>query len=363
MLAVDLAQALVLTTGLGDAESLLDEAANDPTAAPYASLLRIDWLLTRHPEQGALLAERELPSVFEQFRAENDHRGLARAELMRGGLHWMGCRAQQAGEAWERAAEHARHARDEIMLDYALSGAALVLIWGPFDPDTMRARLAQIETPDAGPHVIAQIHVARAELARLEGGDDAARDHVEANIQVWRGLGFPVAGWEVDRGWIEIASGNYPEAIRTLQSTREKLSELGDFGRHSSATVYLAKALYLTGQMDEAERMALDAEEESAAEDVINYAISHEVRARIHTDRGDHEHAEQLARSAIDYAFRTDFPILRGNSLLALAHVLHAAGQAGESADAAARAIACYDQKGDRIAADRARAAFSHRMR
>jgi class 3 adenylate cyclase/tetratricopeptide (TPR) repeat protein len=363
MLAVDMAQALVLTTGLDDSEALLDEASNDPTAAPYATLIRIDWLLTRHPEQGALLAERELPSVFDQFRAKNDHRGLARAEMMCGGLHWIGCRAQAAANAWERAAEHARYAHDEIMLDHALSGAPLVLIWGPFDPDTMRARLAQIETPDVGPRVVAQIHMARAELARLEGDYDAARDHVDASIQIWRGLEFPAAGWEMDRGWIEIAAGNYPAAIRTLQSTRETLSELGDYGRHSTATVYLAKALYLTGQMDEAEQMALDAEEESAPEDVINYAISHEVRARIHTDRGDHEHAEQLARSAVDYAFRTDFPILRGNSLLALAHVLHAAGQADGSADAVARAIACYDQKGDRIAADRARAAFSHRVR
>jgi class 3 adenylate cyclase/tetratricopeptide (TPR) repeat protein len=362
MLAVDLAQALLLTTGLDDAESLLDEAADDPIAAPYASLMRIDWLLTRHPEQGALLAERELPSVFEQFRAGNDHRGLARAELMRGELHWMGCRAQAAAIAWERAAEHARHAHDEIMLDHALSGAAVVLFWGPFDADSIRARLAQIETSDVGPRVVAQIHMARAELARLEGDYDAARDHVEANIQIWRGLGFPVAGMEMDRGWIEIAAGNYPAAIRTLQATREKLSELGDLGRHSSATVFLAKALYLMGQLDEAERMALDAEEESAPEDVINYAISHEVRARIQADRGDHEHAEQLARSAVEYAFRTDFPTLRGNSLLALDHALHAAGQSDESADAVARAIACYDQKGDRIAADRARATLSHRV-
>jgi tetratricopeptide (TPR) repeat protein len=159
------------------------------------------------------------------------------------------------------------------------------------------------------------------------------------------------------QGRIEIAAGNYPDAISVLNKARD---ELGDLGGHtvrtSTATAYLARAHQLMGHLEQAEQMALDAEAESAPQDTINFAVAHTVRAEIYAERGDPKAAHELAQSAVEHAFRTDLPVTRGDALVALAHALRADGQAQESADAVTMATACYEQKGDRPSIARAQA-------
>ena len=102
--------------------------------------------------------------------------------------------------------------------------------------------------------------------------------------------------------------------------------------------------------------MALEAEAESAPQDTINFAICRTVKAEIYAERGDPKTAQKLALSAVEHAFRTDLPVIRGDALIALAHALRAAGQDQESADAVTKATACYEQKGDRPSIARAQA-------
>ena len=63
-------------------------------------------------------------------------------------------------------------------------------------------------------------------------------------------------------------------------------------------------------------------------------------------DRGELEEAEELARSAVEYAFRTDFPLTRADALAARARVLRRAGRETEADEAVARAVAFYEAKG-----------------
>ena len=92
-----------------------------------------------------------------------------------------------------------------------------------------------------------------------------------------------------------------------------------------------AVALHAAGEPDEAERAAFAAEEMSAPDDFINFAVIRSARALVLADRGELEEAEELARSAVEYAFRTDFPLTRADALAALARVLRRADREEEA--------------------------------
>ena len=68
--------------------------------------------------------------------------------------------------------------------------------------------------------------------------------------------------------------------------------------------------------------------------------------ALVHSTRGLHHEAEQLAREAVDYSLRTDSPWQQGNAFYDLGQVLEAAGRLEEAAAAYEDALDRYEQKG-----------------
>lgn len=79
-------------------------------------------------------------------------------------------------------------------------------------------------------------------------------------------------------------------------------------------------------------------------------------RARILGARGETEAALALARRATTVAAELDVPELRALALLSLAEVLRRAKRTAEEADALREALAVYERKGARPAAERVRA-------
>jgi tetratricopeptide (TPR) repeat protein len=63
--------------------------------------------------------------------------------------------------------------------------------------------------------------------------------------------------------------------------------------------------------------------------------------------KGDLKSAEALARSATDYASRTEAPVLQADAHYELGEVLAMAGRPLEAADCFERAIALFRGKGD----------------
>jgi ATP/maltotriose-dependent transcriptional regulator MalT len=98
------------------------------------------------------------------------------------------------------------------------------------------------------------------------------------------------------------------------------------------------------------------AEELGGPEDVINYAITRTVRARMALTAGDGEAAEHWARSAVEYAFQMNTPWVRGHAQLELARVVMALGRYTEAASDARLALHIYKDKGDRPGAAQANA-------
>lgn len=89
-------------------------------------------------------------------------------------------------------------------------------------------------------------------------------------------------------------------------------------------------------------------DELTAPEDVLNYAITHRVRAELALTQGAGAEAERWARSAVHHAFLTDLVITQAQARLALAGVLAVLGRETEASVEARAALELYEAKGDR---------------
>jgi tetratricopeptide (TPR) repeat protein len=260
----------------------------------------------------------------------------------------------------ERAAQHARRAGDRATLTKALASACAAVSFIA-DPVTARAKLAEYEAaaPEHAAFVDFGLAMIRADLALGARRFDEARAQQRRCEEILDELGMDMRRWTMARfgGEVELAAGDAAAAIAQLRRACDELAELGEHSYRSGCAVILAKALYEDGRPEEAEREAIAAEREGATVDVINFAVGRGVLARIHADRGHLERAEEVARSAVAYAFEADIPRVRGDALSALGEVLVAAGRPAEAAQAFQDALALYEHKGDltEVAATRAR--------
>jgi tetratricopeptide (TPR) repeat protein len=149
-------------------------------------------------------------------------------------------------------------------------------------------------------------------------------------------------------------AGNPGGAERELRGSYEILERTGDTAVLSTVVAELAEAALAQGRDEEAERLAERSRKLAAHEDVESQVIWRMTRARLLARRGQHEEGEELAREAVGRAGLTESPNLQGAALLALAEVLRHAGQTEQAAEAARRAVAVYESKGNAAAAARA---------
>jgi tetratricopeptide (TPR) repeat protein len=114
----------------------------------------------------------------------------------------------------------------------------------------------------------------------------------------------------------------------------------------STSLIEYAVLRYDRGELDEAERLAVEGEAMGDVEDLINFSRGRAVRARIAADRGDDGRAMALAQNAFDYAFRTDFPSEHGEAWEVLAHVHRRAGRLDEAREAYGEAASIWARYG-----------------
>jgi tetratricopeptide (TPR) repeat protein len=176
-------------------------------------------------------------------------------------------------------------------------------------------------------------------------------------VETDRALGFEIdTASRQPQGEMELAAGNHGEAVRLLRQSCQDLERLGDRSYWATDAALLADALERAGEVAEAERVATEAQAASARDDLVNFVLTDVVLARIHLRRDEIATAEQFARRAAEVAQDTDFAVMKGETLVALAQVLHAAGNEPDARDAIAEAIGHYERKGDLVGTRRARA-------
>ena len=314
------------------------EARPDPALAMYGRLARLELRLWSEPVDAVRETESTTEEAIRDFQATGDDRGLTYAWHLRAHAAWLGSRARETLTAVEESLRHERQA-EAIELrglrDVMRFGP---LVHGPFTSEEMRSRL------DVLPE---QARLAlEAMIAYKEGRFDDALEVAERSAEMTREWGLPMMliPPKTQRAELEGAQGRFADSIASWEEVATALRGFGHASLLSTVLCQAAVTHYEAGHPDEAERLAIEGEELGAEEDVINFAWGRGVRAKVAADRGDHATAEELARSSLDYAYRTDFPRAHGEAHAALAHALRAAGRTDEARAEYALALEVWER-------------------
>jgi tetratricopeptide (TPR) repeat protein len=147
------------------------------------------------------------------------------------------------------------------------------------------------------------------------------------------------------------ARAQFLHQMGDLDASARQYEEVIDLHRKLGQTAYLsttlidyANTLYAKGDMDEAERLAIEGERLGSPEDTVNFAQGRALRAAVAADRGEDEAALDLIMSALEYAHQTDFPAVHGRAEEMLAHVHRRAGRVEDARGAYQRALEIWER-------------------
>jgi tetratricopeptide (TPR) repeat protein len=288
---------------------------------------------------------------------EGDERGLAMAHMTMFTRYWLASRSVPAAEEVRLAAEHARNCGDDGLRERALAWKLAANLYGPVDVATMEAELEAVEADKPGPYLRGFMECGRSTVDRFQQRFESARVWALRAAETYAGLGSSIEGW----GWVYVsevdkAARDYPSAVAAAERGDRILAEAGERAFRSTTQAFLSELHELNGDRDAAWAAIELSDELSAPEDVINYAISHAVRARLALREGDLATAERWARSAIKHAYETDFPVTQAAARLALAEMHSAVGRTPEALVEARSAVEIFRAKGDLNGGQRARA-------
>jgi hypothetical protein len=274
-------------------------------------------------EEGARLAEAW--AAFLLFAMGHAAEGARRA----GALVELG----DGNELWQREARMAR---------------GVSLVFGPTPAEEVVAELRAQKERAQGSHWAMGADRGIGRMRALQGRFDEARE-LNAGVQsTFEELGNrqQVASCLDFQGQVEHLTGNHAEGARLIRDGFDAMTAIGDQSFASTVAVGLGDVYLDLHEDDEAWRFGTIARETSSSDDVVSQAGGRAIQARVLSRRGDHGAAEALAREGAEIMAKTDYLDQHGNSLVHLAHVLHAAGKVDEAVAAARQAVALYEQKG-----------------
>ncbi|HEX9349755.1 MAG TPA: adenylate/guanylate cyclase domain-containing protein [Gaiellaceae bacterium] len=353
-LLVDLGTSLLEKGELGEAERALTEAANAARELGSRGLeLRAELergylatLIDPGDVRFGELADKAIP----ELERLGDEQVLAVAWRIVAHLHLYELRGAEMEGALKRSIEHARRAGDRRAEVDALLWLIRLHWFGPQPVDAgirlCEQTLAEAETEPGLASVATQV---LGVLYGLRGEFDRGRALLERAAAVQVDLGMQIAraaGTSMMRANLELLAGDFETAERVMRPSLEILQEAGERGYYSTCLGYLAAAVYGLGRYDEAEQLALEAEEAGGADDVETQRLALDVRAKVLARRGESAEAERLVRRVIELLEPTDSLTGKAEALLALAAVLELAGRHGEGASAAHEAAKLYAKKG-----------------
>ncbi len=361
-IGLDLAEELIEAGELTRADELLARAERDPDYADAAVVSRLEWLIRVRPHDAAGEIADKLPGALRRLARAGDECGLARAHLAMRMMHVLESKATPAAEQARLAAEHAGRAGDEGLQSRALAMYLTSIMYGRQDARAIQHELDRIEDVKPGSYLAARIDLTRGELARLEGDFETARQLMAAAIDGFHALGMPwyAAQCEQDLGRMELSAGDPKAALGPLRRSETILLQLGERLRRSTTQAHIAQAQELLGERDAAIAAIEIAEGLGAPEDVLNYAVTHQVRARLALADGDGEAALRWARSAVEYASQTDYIVFQAGAKLELARIEFALGRLDAAVASAEAALELFSLKGDQPGAERSRALLTH---
>lgn len=200
--------------------------------------------------------------------------------------------------------------------------------------------------------------VSRANLEAMLGRFDVARGLLAKAMTSAQELGHEVlidAHIRAAAGDVELLAGEPEAAEALLRMSCDRLEQIGELGFLSSSVSPLVEAVLAQGRTEEALELSdrWRPEDLTVPEDVDAQVDWRRVRALTLARLGQLDEAERLAREAIDTTAATDFTDLHASALVGLGDVLRLAGRAQESTAALEQALTLVEAKRNLAATQR----------
>jgi class 3 adenylate cyclase/tetratricopeptide (TPR) repeat protein len=322
------------------------------SALVQRGFLRLFTGATVEPQELIDVAERAI-AVFEEL---HDDLGLARAWRLVGQAHYLGRRVEACVAASERALEHVLAAGDVFEEREIVEWLVIALLLGPTPGSEAIPRCERLLEQTAGrPQQQAEVLGALAPLLAMEDRQAEADAVLDRGRLIMDETGewiWIVSFW---RSMVYLWRDDPVAAEHELRPGYEALKGIGEKSHFSSLSHGLANALYMQGRYDETEELTRECELACRPNDVHSHILWRSTRAKVLARKGELEAAHDLAREAVAIASEGDFLPAHAGALEDLSKVLHMAGRGDEARLALTDAIRLFEQKGNLLAADRAR--------
>jgi len=308
------------------------------------------------PDFGVVEMLAALDEVEAVFRELEQDRGIARTHDWRAFVYSHMGRFSDSEDEAEKAIELFRRNGDRRLTVEQFWYLGWAAAFGPKSVAEGIARCRRI-FDEAGDDAGVEGHTlySLAVLESLRGRFAEAKELAERGFFVFERTGMAFTVWYLlHRGAIELLAGNTEDAERDLREACAGLEKMFDFPSLTNATSLLAEVLVEQGRVDEASELTARAREWAPKDQPPQHARWRAAQARVLARQGD-PGAEALAQQAIELAARTDFLVLQGDCLLALADVRRVAGDSAEGGRALEHALDAYRQKGATALVARAR--------
>ena len=149
---------------------------------------------------------------------------------------------------------------------------------------------------------------------------------------------------------VRMLADDLPAAERTLRASVLELERLGDKNHLSTQAAELADCLYEQARYAEAREWTQLAERHAASDDIGAQFSWRSVRAKLLARDGRLADADVLALEAVDVSAATDALNQRAKVLLDRAEVLNVAGRMSEALEVSAVATSLFAAKGNAAA-------------
>jgi class 3 adenylate cyclase len=340
-LETDLAEALWAIDPARGAETASAAAARAAVAGDEAAVALARtvaaklsvWAGQGPTDEVERLAREALPLL----QAVGDEAGLASVWDALAVVANMRARLEDWARASEEVLNHTRRAGRPIS---HTSGLSVALAFGPRPAGEALAALDAVlpDRPYPGDLLVRALL-----LAMLGRTEEAWAVAVPADEHA-RELGQSFeAGWTAEVAWL---AGDLPAAAVYWETACVALEEAGSAGPLGWACAGLGRVLCDLGRFDEAEVLAEKARGLVVSSGDVAAEIDwRRVQALVNSAREQHTKAEQLARDAVEWASRSDSPVLQAEAFDDLAAVLEAADRREEAATAWQEALDRYERK------------------
>ena len=358
-LACELGTALRVRDDLDRSREVLLKAAESPEQR-LALRAQIELALLRslsEPNRADALLE-VASNALPVLEAAGDDRGLGRAWLciaqVKGAFF---CQYAAMEEASSQAVAH--YARSGWSPSSAIGFVTYALYYGPKPADEAVAQCQLLLQAYEGDWASeANIRAWLGGLEAMRGMFEAGREEVRRAETIYSELGLMNAVADHCTrmlAMIDLLEGSTDEAVQRFRAPCELAQQLHQIAVLASRAAELAEALYTAGSYDEAEEWTAVARASAGNDDIDAALVWKPVEARLLARKGAIAEAERIALEALVLAERTDALNRHGETLLALAEVLGAAGREEEALAKARAALDLFERKGNIVSAARAR--------